>query len=62
MLDKNSILGGGFSFPSKLNFVFEIRVQLTVLTGAAVDNGVDGNLDGVLVGHDVDLKSNKSQY
>lgn len=26
-----------------------------VLTGTAVDNGVNGNLDGVLVGHDVDL-------
>ena len=28
-----------------------------VLTGTAVHNGVDGNLDGVLVGHDVDLLS-----
>ena len=27
-----------------------------VLAGAAVDDGVDGNLDGVLVGHDVDLR------
>lgn len=27
-----------------------------VLTRAAVDDGVDGNLDGVLVGHDVDLQ------
>ena len=26
-----------------------------VFSGAAVDNGVDGHLDGVLVGHDVDL-------
>lgn len=28
-----------------------------VLTGTAVDDGVDGNLDGVLVGHDVDLQN-----
>lgn len=28
-----------------------------VFAGTAVDNGVNGNLDGVLVGHDVDLKS-----
>lgn len=27
-----------------------------VFAGTAVDNGVDGDLDGVLVGHDVDLK------
>lgn len=26
-----------------------------VLTGTAVDDGVDGDLDGVLVGHEVDL-------
>jgi hypothetical protein len=26
-----------------------------VLAGTTVDDGVDGNLDGVLVGHDVDL-------
>lgn len=26
-----------------------------VLTGTAVDNGVNGDLDGVLVGHQVDL-------
>lgn len=26
-----------------------------VLTGTAVDNGVNGNLERVLVGHDVDL-------
>lgn len=29
-----------------------------VLTGTAVDNGIDGDLDGVLVGHQVDLFSN----
>lgn len=28
-----------------------------VFARAAVDNGVNGNLDGVLVGHEVDLKS-----
>jgi hypothetical protein len=27
-----------------------------VFAGAAVDDGVDGDLDGVLVGHDVDLR------
>jgi len=27
-----------------------------VFTGTAVDNGIDGDLDGVLVGHDVDLR------
>ena len=26
-----------------------------VLTGATVNNGINGNLDGVLVGHNVDL-------
>lgn len=35
-----------------------------VFAGTAVDNGIDGDLDGVLVGHDVDLQllamSNKS--
>lgn len=28
-----------------------------VLTGTAVDNGVDGDLERVLVGHDVDLRN-----
>lgn len=28
-----------------------------VLTGTAVDNGVNGDLDGVLVGHQVDLRA-----
>ena len=27
-----------------------------VFTGTAVDDGIDGDLDGVLVGHDVDLR------
>ena len=26
-----------------------------IFTGTAVDNGIDGDLEGVLVGHDVDL-------
>ena len=30
-----------------------------VFAGTAVDNGVNGNLDGVLVGHEVDLERKK---
>jgi len=30
-----------------------------VFTGTAVDDGINSNLDGVLVGHDVDLKINE---
>ena len=32
-----------------------------VFAGTAVDNGVDGDLDGVLVGHDVDLRKEKKR-